>query len=110
MIMTKFGMLRFRFVLLLLLSLILADGVITEYIVYSGLGSELNPIMQQFLNEGHLIAIKIIGGFLCTFLLWDINRNNRAKAMVVSLLFIAFYTGVVYWNIAGIVISSGFLQ
>jgi hypothetical protein len=96
---------RFPFVLLMLLSLVMADGIITEFVVSTGMSIESNPLMRVCLSEGNILSVKVCGGILSALVLWDIHRKNQRLAEITSLIFIALYTVIVYWNIAGIFIS-----
>lgn len=102
--------LRFPFLLLLLISLVLADGVITEFFTGFGLAAEGNPLMRICISEGHFLLMKVAGGILSALILWDIYRKYQRLAITTSLAFIAFYTIIVYWNITCIFISGGYLQ
>jgi hypothetical protein len=96
---------RFPFILLLLIALVVADGVITEFVVGSGLATECNPLMKLSLGEGNFIPLKICGGVLSALVLWDINRKHQRVAWQTSLVFIAIYTAIVYWNFASIFVG-----
>jgi hypothetical protein len=93
--------LRFPFVLMLLASLMLADGLITEYLVNTGISSEGNPFMQGPLAGGYFLPVKIIGAWLSALILASIHRHNPKLAAAVAWIFIVVYTVTVYWNIGG---------
>ncbi len=101
-----FKLTRFRYVLLLLVSLVLADGVITEYIVNSGLGTEGNPLLQDIISAGTLMPIKIATAVLSAVLLGLISQRLPKGAALVSWSFIAIYTLILYWNLVTILLSS----
>jgi hypothetical protein len=96
---------RFQYVMMLLVGLVLADGVITEYLVGSGLSWEGNPLLRNPLESGTLMPLKLGGALISTLLLASIYRTNRKMAMVASWLFIILYTCIVYWNIGGVLLS-----
>ena len=104
------NVLRFRFVLMLLFGLVLADGVVTEFLVYSGLGREGNPFMGSFLASGNLITIKIAGALLSVLILASVNKNYPRWAAVVAWIFILVYTVILYWNLGGVLISGDWLR
>ncbi|MFC2022707.1 DUF5658 family protein [Chloroflexota bacterium] len=97
---------RFQYLLLLLIGLILADGLMTELLVVNQLGQEANPIIGAFLDNGYHIAFKIVGALVATLILWDVHRRHPNLAFTSTLIFIAAYMGIVYWNIFGFIISS----
>jgi Domain of unknown function (DUF5658) len=98
---------RFRYVLVLLVGLVLADGVITEFLVHSGLGKEGNPVLKGFLATGNLMTVKIVGVLLSVLLLASINQNYPRWAAIVSWSFILIYTFILYWNLGGLFLSGG---
>ena len=85
--------------LMLLAGLMLADGLITEYLVVSGLALEGNPFMQGPLTGGYFMPVKIAGAWLSALILASIHRHTPKIAAVVAWMFIAVYAGIVYWNI-----------
>jgi hypothetical protein len=90
---------RFQYLLLLLVSLLLADGLVTQLITEAGLGREVNPFLQNLGNGWNFIAFKTAGALISAFILWDIHRRHTKLAIIVTVLFIIAYTGIVYWNI-----------
>ena len=53
-----------------LFSLIVADGLITEFVVTNGHALEVNPFLQAWVGQQLFLAIKVSGAFLATLLLW----------------------------------------
>ena len=105
---TMFSSVRFRFVLMLLIGLILADGIITEYVIYSGMAWESNPFLRGFLSTGHLMLVKILGSCLVALFLASIYRQQPKMATIATWLFVLLYTGIVYWNLGGLLLASSF--
>jgi hypothetical protein len=95
----------FRYGLLLLVGLVIADGIITQFIINSGLGWESNPFMRIFLSNGHFMLVKVGGSVLVALLLADMYRHHAKTARVAAWLFVLVYTGIVYWNIGGFLLS-----
>ncbi len=91
---------RFRYVLLLLMGLVLADGFITQFLVGSGIAWEGNPLLRGLAATGNLTAVKIIGSLVCALLLVSIRRHQPRMASITAWSFIGIYTLIVYWNIA----------
>lgn len=94
------SLVRFPYLLALLVSLVLADGLITETLVGNGLGRESNLLLRGLLDNGNFMVFKIVGALACAVILWDVHRRHPRLASVSTLLFIALYTGIVYWNIS----------
>jgi hypothetical protein len=101
---------RFHFLLLLLIAAVIADGLITEFLVNYGIGKELNPFLQNVLADGNLILIKIIGALLSALILEGIYRRQPKMAMVTTYFFIAVYGGIIYWNIIAMIMGASTLN
>ena len=100
------GIPRIEYILGLLVALVVSDGLITDFLVRSGFGREGNPFLQAVMDEGNLMLIKMAGALLSALILWDIYRRRPRLVLIISLLFVAFYTGIVYWNLVVFYISQ----
>ena len=88
-----------RFMLYTLFGLIVADGLITEFLVTNGHAIEMNPFLQAWVKQNVFLAIKISGAFLVTLFLW-IKYNSMPRLIYsATVVFLVFYTGVVFWNL-----------
>ncbi len=88
-----------RFMLYTLFCLIVADGLITEFLVTNGHAIEVNPFLQAWVKQNVFLAIKISGAFLVTLFLW-IKYNSMPRIIYsATVVFLLFYTGVVFWNL-----------
>jgi len=88
-----------RYLLYALFGAIVADGLITQFLVTGGHGSEANPFLRAWVGHGWFLVIKVGGAFLATLLLW-INYNKRPRAVyTITVVFLVFYTVVVFWNL-----------
>ena len=88
-----------RFMLYTLFGLIVADGLITQFLVTNGHASEVNPFLQAWVGQDLFLAIKISGAFLATLLLW-IKYNAKTKSVYrITAVFLSFYTSIVFWNL-----------
>ncbi len=90
---------RFRYILLLLAGLVVADGVITQFLIGTGIAREGNLLLQELLNAGNFMPVKIAGALLSGILLANIYRHYPKMALITSCCFILIYTGIVYWNV-----------
>jgi hypothetical protein len=97
---------RFPYLLFLLVALVIADGLITQSVVDAGLGREVNPFLQNLISNGNLIGFKIVGALVCIFILWDIYRRHSNLAVISTVVLIAAYTGIVYWNTFSFVVAG----
>jgi hypothetical protein len=88
-----------RLMLYALFSIIVADGLITKFLVTSGYASEVNPFLQAWVDQDLFFAIKVSGAFLVTILLW-IKYNAKPKLIyTITAVFLAFYTSILFWNL-----------
>jgi hypothetical protein len=88
-----------RYTLYALFCIIVADGLITQFLVTGGHGSEVNPFLKAWVGQGWFLAMKVSGAFLATLLLW-INYNIKPRLVyTIAVVFLAFYTIVLFWNL-----------
>jgi hypothetical protein len=97
---------RFHYLLALLVALIIADGLVTQFVIEAGLGREGNPFLQNLASNGNLIGFKTVGALVSAFILWNIYRRHSNPAVISTLLLVAVYTGIVYWNIFSFVVAG----
>lgn len=88
-----------RFMLYALFCVVVADGLITKFLVTNGHALEVNAFLQAWVSQDLFLAIKVAGAFLVTLLLW-IKYNAKPRLVyTITVVFLAFYTGVVFWNL-----------
>jgi hypothetical protein len=94
------GSTSYRFYLLLagLVILVVADGLITGYLVNNGIAAEGNLLLRHWAGEWYFPVIKGLGALLCGLLIWDIYRRWPKLATVSSTLFVIGYGAIVSWN------------
>jgi len=95
-----------RYILYTLFCIIVADGLITEFLVTGGHGSEVNPFLSAWVSHRAFLAIKVSGAFLATLLLW-INYNVKPRLVyIITVVFLAFYTTIVFWNLSVFLLTA----
>ena len=88
-----------RLTLYTLFGLIVADGLLTKFLVTNGHALEVNPFLQAWVGQELFLAIKVSGAFLVTLLLW-IKYNAKPKLIYIfTVVFLVFYTSIVFWNL-----------
>jgi len=100
------GIHRIIYILGALVVLTIADGVITNYLINSGLASEANPLMKNLAGDAGFIALKVVSAMVCAVILWDIYKRWPKAALVAIWCFIAVYAVIVSWNIS-LIVSLG---
>ena len=88
-----------RYQLCLLGSLVVADGLISNYIVRSGLGREGNPFIQSIVGQTSFIFIKLTAAFISALILWKVFRKHPRLGLVSIIFFIVIYTAILWWNL-----------
>ena len=97
---------QFICLLVVLVALVVSDGLISQFLIRGGLGSEGNPFLLNWVNEPNFLSIKIAGALLCALILWDIYKHWSKLAIIASSVFVMLYTGILFWNITVFFISQ----
>lgn len=91
---------KIEYLLGTLLSLVVADGIISQFLIKSGLGREGNPLLRTIVSEGNFLIVKMCGAIVCVLVLWNIARRAPRLVFIVSVSLVALYTAILFWNIA----------
>jgi hypothetical protein len=81
-----------------LVALVTTDGLMTEFLVGKGAAREANPILQPLVGDAGFMILKVAGGLLCAFILWDIYRRFPKVAVVATWVAVIGYAAIVLWN------------
>ena len=76
------GIRRMAYPLAALVSLVIADGVVTNVVLGNGVGREANPFLVSLAGDGSFLVLKAVGALFCAFLLWDIYRRRPRMAII----------------------------
>ncbi len=93
------GSRQIKNVLVILVALVVADGIISQFLVNYQLGYEWNPFLQTLVGQDYFLLIKLAAALLCALILWDIHKTRPRAALASSLFSVVFYTVLVYWNV-----------
>jgi len=93
------GIRRFRCLLGTLFALVVADGLISNFLMTHGLAREWNPYLQTLVTNDNFLLIKVAGALLCILILWDIYKKQPQIAMSGTLFIVVLNTGLLYWNL-----------
>ena len=88
-----------RYLLCLLGSLIVADGIISNFIVLSGLGTEGNPFIQSIVGQTSFVFLKLIAAFFGALILWKVFKQHRRLGLASIIFFVVLYTAILWWNL-----------
>ena len=87
-----------RYMLYTLFALIVADGILSNFLVIQKLGREWNPFLKNLVGSEQFLLIKACGALLVVVIMWEIYKKRPRMAIVSSLCFLVLYTGIIYWN------------
>jgi len=88
-----------RYLLCLLGSLVVADGIISNFIVRSGLGREGNPFIQSIVGQTSFVFMKLTAAFIGALILWKVFRQHPRLGLVSIIFFVVLYTAILWWNL-----------
>jgi hypothetical protein len=93
------GSYQIRILIGALFAAIVADGIITRYLVHNGFAQEGNPFMVYWVVEDKLLSVKILGGLLAALYLWSIHRRFPKLSIIFTSVFLTGYLLIVCWNL-----------
>ncbi|MDP2917544.1 MAG: DUF5658 family protein [Dehalococcoidia bacterium] len=90
---------RMRLLLGTMIALIVADGLISRFLIARGFASEGNPFLQPLIGGNMFLALKLGGSLLAALILRDIHRRLPRVSLIVTLFFVIFYTLLNFWSL-----------
>ena len=93
------GSYQIRILLGALLAAIVADGVITKFLVHNGFAKEGNPFLQFWVEQDVFLTIKLLGGLLAILYFLSIYKRHAKLSICFSSLFLTAYTFIIFWNL-----------
>ena len=96
----------FYLLLVSLVGLVVADGIITRFIIKNRLGVEANPVLQEWVQSDTLLIIKLAGSGLAALILWRLYLKSHRIAWILTSFFAVLYSGLVIWNIIAFSIAA----
>ncbi|MFP3879977.1 MAG: DUF5658 family protein [Dehalococcoidia bacterium] len=95
-----------RYTLYVLFGVIVADGLLTQFLVTNGYGLEANPLLAPLVGGDSFLAIKVSAAFLATLFLW-IKYNARPRLVYrTAVVALGLYTTIVYWNLLAFLLTA----
>ncbi len=82
-----------------LFATVVADGLITEFMVRNGFGWEANPFLSHWVAEDAFLTLKLAGGFLASLCLLSMYRRRAKLSIWVSACSLTAYTIIIFWNL-----------
>lgn len=88
-----------RYLLWLLCSLVVADAIISNFIVRSGVGTEGNPFMQSIVGQTSFVFLKLSAAFFSSLILWKVFKQHRRVGLASITIFVILFTAIIWWNL-----------
>jgi hypothetical protein len=101
----KTGKKKIICLLVTLISLVILDGLLTEYLIPGGKVREANPFLEPLVGETGFMILKIVGSFICAFILWDIYRRFPRVGTIAAWIAVCGYGAIVIWNTSLILLT-----
>lgn len=89
----------FYLLLVLLVGLVVADGLVTRFVIKNSLGAEANPFLQEWVQSDSLLIIKLAGSIIAALILWRFYRRSQKTGWILTSIFVAVYSILIIWNI-----------
>ena len=83
-----------------LIAVVVADGLLSHFLITHGIGREANPFLQPFIDDTNFLFIKVAGALLSSLVMWGTYKKHPGITLTSILCFVALYTGILYWNLA----------
>ena len=80
--------------------LVVADGVVTEYLIAQRFAWEFNPLLTVWVGDSGFLLLKAVGSLVAIFILWDISKRSYRTALIASSCLVLLYTVIVFWNLS----------
>lgn len=90
---------RIEYLLGTLLSLVVADGLISQFLIKTGMGQEGNPFIRAVVTENNFLVIKMCAAIICVIILWNVARRLPRLIFIFSVCFVGLYTAILFWNL-----------
>ena len=87
-----------KYLLGVLVSFVVLDGLVTEFLIDGGLAREGNPFLEPLVGDIGFMILKVVGSLLCAFILWDIYKRFPKVAVAATWIAVAGYGGIIIWN------------
>ena len=94
-----------KYLLALLVIFEISDGLLTHFLIESGIAREGNPFLQPLVGEAGFLILKVVGVLLCALILWDIYKRYPKVALISTSCFVAIYGVIVLWNLSLFAVS-----
>jgi hypothetical protein len=103
--MSSAGKKKMLYLLGTLVSLVILDGLLTQYLIPKGNVREANPFLEPLVGQTGFMILKVVGALLCAFILWDVYRRFPRLGLITTWIAVCFYGAIVIWNTSLIILT-----
>jgi hypothetical protein len=103
--MSQGGKKKMMYLLIALVSLVVLDGLLTEYLIPRGGVREANPLLEPLIGQTGFMILKIVGSLICAFILWDVYRRFPKVGTIAAWVAVFAYGVIVIWNTSLIILA-----
>lgn len=82
-----------------MIALVVADGIISRFLVLRGFANEGNPFLRAWIDQDLFLSIKLAGAALAAIILWRVSTRFPHASFYITLFFVAGYTVLVLWSL-----------
>ena len=103
--MSRTGKKKMMYLLITLVSFVIIDGLLTEYLIPRGQVREANPFLEPLVGQTGFMIIKTVGAFICAIILWDVYRRFPKVGTIAAWVAVFGYGAIVIWNTSLILLT-----
>ena len=75
---------KIKFLLCTLLLLVVADGIISQFLIKQGYAVEASPFLRTLVTGSDFLIIKMCGAIICILTLWNVIKRLPKLTLVFS--------------------------
>jgi hypothetical protein len=87
-----------KLLLVLLVSMMSIDGIVTYWAVTNELARESNNIVAPIAGDWQFILLKVVGAIVSALVLWNVYKHFPRIALLGANCVVVFYVVVLTWN------------
>jgi hypothetical protein len=89
----------FYLLLTLMVVLVVADGMVTRFVIKNRLGAEGNVFLQDWVQSDSILILKLVGSSLAALILWRLYLKSHKMGWILTSFFASAYLLIIIWNI-----------
>ena len=89
----------FYLLLTLMVVLVVADGMVTRFVIKNQLGAEANVFLQDWVQSDSILILKLVGSSLAALILWRLYLKSHKMGWILTSFFASAYLLIIIWNI-----------